>query len=252
MSCLGVQTSDFSVYYDLVHALRERRIPFVPLAPGEPVPLHVGAVLTTAAEADLIAHPHVVSFSTVDDTLDVALHLLHGRSSYRLCVIGVDPGDRPGIAVLADGKILRLVHAPSPEAVRVAIEGALATFPAGEFVLRIGNGAPTSRDRILRALDGLPLRMELVDETRSTPIAYHGNAERDTVAATNIALTPGRIIDPEWIRRPRPTDGELRDIQRKSRLASEGMVTISRALARHVALGRLTMDQAIERYKQQA
>ena len=252
MSCLGVQTADFSVYYDLVHALRERRIPFVPIAPGEPIPLNVGAVLTTPAEADLIPHPHVVPFTTVDDTLDIALHLLHGRATYRLCVLGVDPGDRPGIAVVADGKILRLVHAPSPEAVRPAIDSALATFPANEFVLRIGNGAPTCRDRILKALDGLPLRMELVDETRSTPVAYHGNAERDTVAATNIALTPGRLIERDWIRRPRPTDGELRDIQRKSRLASEGMVTISRALARHVALGRLTMDQAIERYKQQA
>lgn len=252
MSWLAVQTSDFSVSYDLVQALRARGIPFVPLAPGDAVPLHVAVVLTTEQEAPTIAHDRVVPFTTVDETLDAALRLLHGRASFRQCVIGVDPGERPGIAVLGDGKILRLVHCANPESVRGAVEGALAAFPAGRSVLRIGDGAPTHRDRILRTLDGLDLRMELVDETRSTPVASHGNAERDTLAATNIALTPGRLIERDWIRPARPTEGELRDIQRKSRLASEGMVTISRSLARHVALGRLTMDEAIERYKQRA
>lgn len=252
MSCLGVQTSDFSVYYDLVQALRERRIPFVPLAPGESVPLHVAVVLTTEAEAPAVVHTRVVAFTTVEDTIDSALRLLHGFQTFRQCIVGIDPGDRPGIAVLADGRVVRLVHTASPEAVRPAIESALAAFPARDAVIRIGDGAPTCRDRILHTLVGLAARFELVDETRSTPVACHGNAERDTAAATNIALNPGRSFDPSAFRPVRPTEGELRDIQRKSRIASQGGVTISRALARHVALGRLTLDQAVDRYKQKA
>ena len=42
-----------------------------------------------------------------------------------------------------------------------------------------------------------------------------------------------------------PTDGELRDIQRKSRLASRGMFTIGRDLALGVALGEFTLEQAL-------
>lgn len=252
MSCLGVQTSDFSVYYDLVQALRERRIPFVPLAPGEAVPFHISVVLTTEVEAATIAHDRVVAFTTAEDTIDAAMRLLHGLQTFRQCVIGIDPGERPGIAVLADGRVVRLVHASSPETVRPAVEAALKSFPAGDAVIRIGHGAPTYRDRILRSMAGLACRFELVDETRSTPVACHGNAERDTAAATSIALNPGRLLDLAAVRPVRPTEGELRDIQRKSRLVSEGAVTISRALARSVALGRLTLDQAVDRYKQRA
>src|SRR5581483_10567500 len=109
-----------------------------------------------------------------------------------------------------------------------------------------GNGAPTHRDRILRALIGLEAAMELVDETRSTPPSgYHGPAERDTAAATNIALTPGSPIDPNAVGPVTPTAGELRDIQRKSRMASGGRMTIPRELALGVALGQFTLEQAL-------
>lgn len=251
---LGILTSDFSVYYDLVQALRARGVPFVPIAPGEPVPASVGVVLTTSAEAaTLDVHDaHVVAFTTAEESVADALRMLHAPGPFRTCVIGVDPGERPGVAVLADGRILRLVHARSPEAVGEIVRGAIARVPADRFVVRIGNGAPTFRDRILQTLGGLAAALELVDETRSTPSDYRGAAERDTGAATNIALTPGTPIRVSELRPARPSEGELRDIQRKSRVASDGKVTISRALARNVALGRLTLDDAIDRMRTKA
>lgn len=252
MKTLGVQTADFSVYYDLVQALRACGLSFVSLAPGDEVPFHVGVVLTTVDEASRVAHANVVPYTTPEETIETALRTLHGYDAFRKCVIGIDPGERPGIAVLADGRVMRLVHASSPETVRAALDNVLATLPAEEFVLRVGNGAPTYRDRILHTLDGLAARLELVDETRSTPANCHGNAERDTGAATNIALTPGVVLDLATIPPVEPTDGELRDIQRKSRMASQGLVTISRRLARHVALGRLTLDEAVDLHRQKA
>lgn len=245
MKALGVQTADFSVYYDLVQALRARGIPFLTIGPGDPVPAHVGALVMTAREAAATSHPGVVAYSDPERTIDAALHVLDGSGSFRRCVIGVDPGERPGIAVLADGRVRRLAHAANPEAVRPAIEGVLATMPAQRFVVRVGNGAPTFRDRILHTLVGLDVTLELVDESHSTPVGTHGNMERDTQAATCIALTPGVPLLASHLRPVIPTEGELRDIQRKSRMASQGALTINRALARHVALGRLTLDEAI-------
>ncbi len=66
-------------------------------------------------------------------------------------------------------------------------------------------------------------------------------------AARGIALTPGVPIAASDVGPVRPTAGELRDIQRKSRMASSGQVTISRILARNVALGRITLDEAVKR-----
>lgn len=243
-------TGDFAAYYDLVQALRARGIAFVPLSPGEPLPAHVGVVVATDYRApEEMPGAHVVSFTTPEDTVERAVALLHGRGSFRRCVVGIDPGERPGVAILGDGRVLRLVHAPHPEAVRSAVEAALATVTAGTFVVRVGNGAPTFRDRILQALAGLDVAFELVDERRTTPPTARSPAERDTAAATHIALTPGTPLGLLDLRPVRPTEGELRDIQRKSRVASEGALTISRHLARNVALGRLTLDEAIDRQR---
>lgn len=254
MKSLGVLTSDFSVYYDLVQALRERGVPFIPISPDEDIPATVGVVVTTSAEAPTLdAHDaYIVTYSTPEETIADALRMLHNPGPFRMCVIGIDPGERPGVAVLADGRILRLVHARGPEAVGDIARGVIERVPAERFVVRIGNGAPTFRDRILQTLGGLDATLELVDETRSTPAEYRGAAERDTGAATTIALTPGIELKVSELRPARPSEGELRDIQRKSRVASEGKLTITRALARNVALGRLSLDDAIQRMRTKA
>lgn len=252
MKTLGILTADFSVYYDLVQAFRERGISFESLVPGEPVPMHVGVVVTSAAEAPLIDHPQVVAHTIGDETVAEATRLLHAPGPFRTCVIGIDPGERPGVAVLADGRVLRLAQARTPEAVHAIVRSVVASLPAERFIVRIGNGAPTFRDRILQAIGGVDATLELVDERRSTPIEHVGPAERDTVAATNIALTPGFPLARSDLRPARPTEGELRDIQRKSRLLSDGALTISRSLARHVALGHMTLDEAVSRMRPQA
>ncbi|HUR68722.1 MAG TPA: hypothetical protein VM370_05700 [Candidatus Thermoplasmatota archaeon] len=252
MRTLGILTADFSVYYDLVQALRARGVAFETLTPGEPVPEHIGVVITTDAEASYVVHPTVVAFRGLDTTIHAALRLLQAPGPFRTCVIGIDPGERPGVAVLADGRVLQLTHARAPEHVQTIVRDVRASVPSERFVVRIGDGAPTFRDRILQTLGDIDAAFELVDERRSTPQDYHTAAERDTGAATNIALTPGAPLMLSDIHPARPTEGELRDIQRKSRMASQGTLTISRALARNVALGYLSLDAAIDRMKQKA
>lgn len=252
MRSLGVRTADFSVYYDLVQALRARGIPFVTLDPAADVPLHIGVVITTPTEAASLQHPAVVPFRSLEQTIDAALHALTGASHIRVCVIGIDPGERPGVAVLADGRVLRLHHAATPERVRAFVDSIMENVDAERFLVRVGHGAPTYRDRILQTLAGIDARLELVNETSSSPVGMHGNAERDCAAAANIALIPGFPLSASDVNPVVPTPGEMRDIQRKSRLLSEGQLTISRALARNVLLGHLTLDDAINAQRQKA
>ena len=113
--------------------------------------------------------------------------------------------------------------------------------------VRLGDGAPTQRDRIINDLEeyigssGEPVMVELVDEKHTSGAAHHS----DTEAALNIALTPGHRV--AGTREVNPSDGELRELQRRSRIMSGGKVTISRELAELVALGRIDLAEAIRR-----
>lgn len=240
---LGVLTEDFRLYHDLVAALKARGLPFVSLSFARRVPETVGAVLTSPAEADRVRSAHVVPVEEVDAAIARGLQLLKGKSEWRELLIGVDPGHKPGVAVLGDGDILDTRVAGSPEDVRLCVRTALRTFPAERVRVRVGHGDPTNRNRILKALAREDLRVEIVDEAGTT----RRSPQPDVDAAIDIARTPGvRVARPVEVR---PTPGEVREVQRRSRLDSGGSVTISSELADAVARGDLTIEQAIERQR---
>jgi len=110
-----------------------------------------------------------------------------------------------------------------------------------EIRVRIGHGDPTNRNRILNALARDRLRVEIVDEAGTT----HRTPQPDVDAAIDIARTPGRRVQPPF--EIRPTPGEVREIQRRSRLESGGLVTISSELAGAVARGDFSLEEAIAR-----
>lgn len=248
LKVLGLLTDDFEVYYELVQALKARNIPFLSLAHGDRIPPSVGVLVTTAAEAAGLEAKGVdlVVFTNPPDTIEQAAQRLAGKRWFSRVIIGIDPGEKPGIAVLGDGHVIRTLQVRVPEHAALEIERVLRTVAAESFIVRVGHGAPTYRDRILRALQedpALDLRVEVVDETDSTPLSWGRAEERDTHAAEAIALARG--VEAAEVVEIRPSEGELRDIQRKSRLASGGRVTIGRHLARQVAVGELTLDEAI-------
>ena len=221
---LGLLTEDFRLYHDLVAALKARDLPFVSLSFSRRIPDTVGAVLTSPAEAGRVRH-----------------QILKGKSYWTELLIDVDPGREPGVAILGDGDVIDTRIAASPEAVAFHVRQAIRTFPADDARVRIGHGDPTNRNRILNAVSRDRIRVEIVDEagtTRRTP-------QPDVDAAIEIARSPGRRVEPPF--EVRPTPGEVREIQRRSRIDSEGLVTISSELAGAVARGDLSLDEAIAR-----
>ncbi len=240
---LGVLTEDFRLYHDMVAALKARGLPFVSLSFARRIPETVGAVLTSAAEAPRVRSSHVVVVDDVENAIARALQVVKGKTDWQELLIGVDPGREPGVAVLGDGDVLDTRLAASPEAVRDHVRAALQMFPAKQVRVRVGHGDPTNRNRILNALAADRLRVEIVDEAGTT----HRTPQPDLDAAVDIARTPGVRVEPPF--EVRPTPGEVREIQRRSRLQSGGQVTISAGLADAVARGDLTLDGAIERQR---
>jgi len=241
---LGLLTEDFRLYHDLVTMLRARDVPFRSLSFGQPIPRDVGAVLTSPAEAPRVRFSDVVPVRDVREAVSAALQIVRGRGPWRELVVGVDPGAEPGIAVLGDGDVLDTRLASSPEVVESIVRGSILSFPAERVRLRVGNGDPTNRNRTINALAPLGLPVEIVDEKGTT----HRSPNPDADAAVEIARGRGVRAARYYAVEPKP--GELREIQRKSRLSSDGKVTITKDLARRVARGELTLAAAVETHRQ--
>ena len=68
----------------------------------------------------------------------------------------------------------------------------------------------------------------------------------DVLAAVNIARTEGEVIESREIE---PTAGEIRMIQNRSRERSDDHRAIDESLARRVALGELSISEALRRHR---
>ena len=242
MKIIGILTSDFRVYYDLIKGLKKRDLPFASLSFDEPIPLNIGVIVTTEEEIDKIDFPKLVAAEKdIDLTIDKARRTLKGKDIFGKLIIGIDPGKRPGMAIIGDGEILDTQQVSSPEKVSGIVSRAMKSYPAHEIIVRIGHGDTTHRNRIINSLSGFGLSIEISDETRTTVISD----SPDIDAAINIALKQGLKAKKRY--KVKPTPGELRDIQRRSRIESKGRVTISKEEARKVAVGKLTLKEAIKR-----
>ena len=246
MKIIGVMTENFSLYYDLVKILKERRIPFTSLSFNDKVPANVGIILTTSADSKKFRFKPKLELGEKDDIslmIDRALKILEGKDTFEKLIIGIDPGKRPGVAVLGDGEILNVHQVDSPEKVVDILKQVKKTYPKQDILIRIGHGAPTHRNRIINALYNFGVPMEMVDESHTT----QKTVQPDIKAAIDIALGSGIPIKSKL--EVNPTEGEIKNIQRISRMESNGAITISKPLAQKVASGEITLEDAIKSQK---
>jgi len=98
-------------------------------------------------------------------------------------IIGVDPGRKPGIAVLAGETVVAAFQVPLGDAVDlIQREAAEAPSP----VVRIGDGSRLESAKLVTDLDDV--RVELVDETGTTPTLAPGREEWVTCSLRSISL----------------------------------------------------------------
>ncbi len=232
-------TANFRFFYELVQLLKEEGEPFVALDIDDPIPANVGVIITSEEEAERIRFRKVVAGKHPSVAVSVAKSLLKGGENLETIVIGIDPGSRPGVALIGDGRVLIADTVQSPEKVADIIDRLLREFEYNRVVAKVGHGDKTNRNRIIRAIWNLVDDVEIVDETSTT----RRTEEPDADAAVSIALSSGyRLPFPPEVS---PTPGEIKDIQRLSRIESQGRVTISSILAEAVARGELTLVEAL-------
>lgn len=236
-----VSTEDFEVYHGVVQELRDRGVTFTTLEPGEALP-DSADVVVTGREDDIDVAVEVVRATPGAPRRAVEEVLAIQRTGGGRTVVGVDPGERPGIAVLSGDVVVAAFAVPladAAEVVRREIEDAV------DPLVRVGDGARLQGATIIDDLEDV--RVELVDETGTTP--HLGTGARgmgDVLAAVNIAHLEGEVVESRDIE---PTTGELATIKRRSRERSSGNREIDDVLARRVATGELTIEEALDEHR---
>ncbi|MXV63806.1 hypothetical protein GS429_17405 [Natronorubrum sp. JWXQ-INN-674] len=239
-----VATSDFEVYHGVVNELRDRGTEFTTVEPDAELPEHTEVVVTDSDHADADAFADVTTIVADPDTprraVDQALTAVRGDGGRT--IIGVDPGRKPGIAVLAGEMVVAAFQVPLSDAADVIQrEAADAASP----IVRIGDGSRLQGAKLVNDLEDVTV--ELVDETGTSP--YLGTGSRgmgDILAAVNIARLEGEVVETREIE---PTTGELQVIKDRSREQSEKNRAIDEVLARRVAAGELTVAEALAEHQ---
>jgi hypothetical protein len=255
-----VLTRDFALYHDVVRLLRERGLAFQSLAFDELPSPQVAVVITSWRDTVLGGLPERVPVvavpvgdggeEDVEAGVAAALRVIEGHEEFKELVVGIDPGRRPGLAVLGDGRLVHWAHAVSEQQVVALALKALKQFDARRVAVRVGDGSPKERTEILRRLARASSEegflVEVVDETGTTPAqGQSGGLPLDVAAAVRIARSRGEPAFP--VARHEPTEREVVHVQKESRTASGGRFTISRASARRVARGDWSMEEALRR-----
>jgi len=200
---VAVATVSGKAYFFIVNKLKEKNIPFISLVPGEAVPAEVSVVLTTANEKHRINHRKVLVYDAEtepDIMADEVKKILQGKETYEKIVVGVDPGEVFGVAVIADGKVTETENCFSPYEVTTKIKGIIKAvdLSSTEVTIKIGSGVPAYKE-LLELLDAaLPLEavLEVVSEagtTRSSKEDVHRRCIKDIASAIRIAGRTGHV-----------------------------------------------------------
>jgi hypothetical protein len=211
---IAVATVSGRDYYFIVSELKRRNVSFVSLNPIEPIPMEIHVVITTEKERSLIKHHRILAFydvGQVEALVSEALRIIEGKENFEKFIVGIDPGEVFGLAVLADGKVIETDNCFSVEETLDRVTQIIADVEAKRplsISVKIGDGVPKCKERLLSDLDeALPVdvALESVSESgtsRSLNGAKHRRCVRDIVSAIQIAGRAGskfqrRMVDGE-------------------------------------------------------
>ncbi|NWG11659.1 hypothetical protein HXY33_07970 [Candidatus Bathyarchaeota archaeon] len=196
---IAVATVSGKAYYLIVNELKRRDIPFLSLIPTEPIPVEVKVVITTKEEQQKVNHERILVLQEGAEPkalVNEALQIIQGKEYYKKIVIGVDPGEVFGLAVLADGRVIETENCFSVEETLDKIKNILRNLeknPPTAISVKIGDGVPKYKERLLRVLDNAlqsNVMLESVSEAgtdRYLNETEHRRGLRDIVSAIRIA-----------------------------------------------------------------
>ena len=199
---VAVATVQGKAYFLLVNALKEQCINFTSLIPGEAVPARVKVVLTTPQEQNKVTYDKIRVFGgeeDVDSLMVEVKKVLLGKEACKRIVVGIDPGETIGLAVIADGKVIEEATCRSSREVIKTIRKVLKTvdFSVTKVSVKMGDGVPVYRELTLDLDDAMPpeVHLEVVGEAGTNrPQKLHSRKVRHISSAIRIAGRTGQTV----------------------------------------------------------
>lgn len=243
MARLAIRTGDFRLSFKLIEKLRLRNLEFEVIDITKPIANESTIWFSTPSE--IVTHPTIgtpipVEIDNIDDAILFAIFQLKRTGKSLSLIIGIDPGPYPGVAWIVDGAFNGVKELTSVAELIPFLQKLIDIANFESVTVRIGDGAPLIRDRIINDCILQNWIVEQVNETKTSLGLIRNN---HSISALRIAANSGTKV---WQTRDlSPTDGEIKYIQTESRKRSNGEITISRSTAVLVALGEMSMDEAI-------
>ncbi|MFP3985022.1 MAG: hypothetical protein ACLFU9_03515 [Candidatus Bathyarchaeia archaeon] len=200
---IALATVSGKAYYLLASELKKKKASFLSLTPDDHIPVDVKLVITTKRERHKIMHENVLEYDegkSPADVVDEAIRIVKGKRVYERLIIGVDPGQSFGVAILGDGGIVETKTCNSVHETLAAIKEVLARIPAAQITVRVGDGAPLyAEEFVRRLLESLPenATTESVSEEGTSRFFGEGPHRRegkDIGSAIKIAQRQGKVL----------------------------------------------------------
>ncbi|MEM4703803.1 MAG: hypothetical protein QXJ02_01880 [Candidatus Bathyarchaeia archaeon] len=201
---IAVATVSGKAYYLIVSEMRKKNLPFLSLTPNDPIPAEIKVVITTEKEKPFIHHEKILTYQDedVEALIDQALRIVQGKEKYEKLVIGIDPGEVTGLAVLADGKVIETQNCFSITETLEKVNEILKNCKCAQNVfvsVKIGDGVPKYKEELLQELDktlSSNVVLESVSEagtSHSLKESSHRRGLRDMASAIRIAGRNGHV-----------------------------------------------------------
>ena len=190
-------------------------------------------VLVTDEIVNNIPTPHVIPGNL--EILELKIRCAYYQK--KKVTVGIDPGGITGLVASANRQLL---YKREFDNINLMVE--VITSMDNEIGLqniKIGLGSPPIRSLIVNLLKNYKDIIQFIDERRTGSGSH-------IEAAIRISSREPEITKPKNYS---PKEGEIAWIQKQSRRKSKGLFTVNKELANKILLGEITMDLAIEQYK---
>ncbi len=213
---VGVATEDGRSYFRITSLLNKIQVPYVDVILKEPnstldvslpatpdqIARSLKLIITTRRERLLLAGTNVLCVEDLGDDIGIAkerfFSALYPFKENDWLVVGIDPGERTGLAVfMSDLEVESSVLVSLDDTVD-RVSKLIDNAPQLRKVVKIGSGMPVLAEKIARRLDSQyrqRLKIQLVDERGTSSLnacAKNRTGTRDQRAAKLIAFREGQ------------------------------------------------------------
>lgn len=257
---IAVQTDDIRFYHKLLNLFEGSRLKANFFTTNQSIPLQKYDLVITTSDQSNFDEPKVLKLQYKQINSDLVAKIVgiiarKNTPKFKTLIIGVDPGKKIGLAAICDGMLL------SAETSRLnrlitKIQNYLLIFPSETIIIRVGDQPISVSQVIFNKLFAIfgkmeDLKIEIVKEanTSSKHSLIPLTLDSDETAAFTIAQREGKTTN-HMVRSEIPV-GRIKEIQRWSRELSGNQISLDFELARSVASGEITLEEALQQKEKQ-